>query len=147
MQPKKIGRVQMEWVYWQEQQSRDFHASIATWFLIQMAPTLQWRCPPLRGGNIQNLKKIPLAIPKIWAIKLLKNFFCFFLFVCTLCINCYNYACFNLVEIWYTYWGCKSKYQYQNWDNSQAYRINCFEEQAENQYVARLNIRGVLLGG
>ena len=25
------------------------------------------------------------------------------------------------------------------------YRVNCFEEQAENQYVAKLNIRGVLL--
>ena len=26
-----------------------------------------------------------------------------------------------------------------------AYRVNCFKEQAENQSVARLNIRGVLL--
>ena len=29
----------------------------------------------------------------------------------------------------------------------QAYRVNCFEEQAENRYVARLNIRGVPFGG
>ena len=29
----------------------------------------------------------------------------------------------------------------------QAYRVNRFEEQAENQYVARLNIRGVPFGG
>jgi len=29
----------------------------------------------------------------------------------------------------------------------QAYRVNCFEEQAENWYVARLNIRGVPFGG
>ena len=29
----------------------------------------------------------------------------------------------------------------------QAYRLNCFEEQAENRYVARLNIRGVPFGG
>jgi len=29
----------------------------------------------------------------------------------------------------------------------QAYRVNHFEEQAENWYVARLNIRGVLFGG
>ena len=29
----------------------------------------------------------------------------------------------------------------------QAYRVNHFEEQAENQYVARLNIRGVPFGG
>jgi len=29
----------------------------------------------------------------------------------------------------------------------QAYRVNCFEDQAENQYVARLNIRGVPFGG
>ena len=28
-----------------------------------------------------------------------------------------------------------------------AYRVNCFEEQAENRYVARLNIRGVPFGG
>ena len=28
----------------------------------------------------------------------------------------------------------------------QAYRLNCFEEQAENRYVARLNIRGVPFG-
>ena len=28
----------------------------------------------------------------------------------------------------------------------QAYRFNCFEEQAENRYVARLNIRGVPFG-
>ena len=29
----------------------------------------------------------------------------------------------------------------------QAYRLNCFKEQAENRYVARLNIRGVPFGG
>ena len=29
----------------------------------------------------------------------------------------------------------------------QAYRVNCFEEQAENWYVARLNIRRVPFGG
>ena len=29
----------------------------------------------------------------------------------------------------------------------QAYRVNRFEEQAENWYVARLNIRGVPFGG
>ena len=29
----------------------------------------------------------------------------------------------------------------------QAYRLNRFEEQAENRYVARLNIRGVPFGG
>jgi len=29
----------------------------------------------------------------------------------------------------------------------QAYRINHFKEQAENRYVARLNIRGVPFGG
>ena len=28
----------------------------------------------------------------------------------------------------------------------QAYRLNCFEEQAENRYVARLNITGVPFG-
>jgi len=30
---------------------------------------------------------------------------------------------------------------------SKAYRVNCFQEQAENRYVARLNIRGVPFGG
>ena len=29
----------------------------------------------------------------------------------------------------------------------QAYRVNCFDEQAENQYVARLSIRAVPFGG
>ena len=29
----------------------------------------------------------------------------------------------------------------------EAYKVNRFEEPAENQYVARLNIRGVPLGG
>jgi len=29
----------------------------------------------------------------------------------------------------------------------QAYRVNRFKEQAENQYVARLNIKGVPFGG
>ena len=29
----------------------------------------------------------------------------------------------------------------------QAYRLNRFEQQAENQYIARLNIRAVLLEG
>jgi len=29
----------------------------------------------------------------------------------------------------------------------QVYRVNRFEEQAENRYVARLNIRGVPFGG
>jgi len=29
----------------------------------------------------------------------------------------------------------------------QAYRVNLFEEYAENRYVARLNIRGVPFGG
>jgi len=28
-----------------------------------------------------------------------------------------------------------------------AYRVNCLKEQAENRYVARLNIRGVPFGG
>ena len=28
-----------------------------------------------------------------------------------------------------------------------AYRVNCFKEQAENWYVARLNIKGVSFGG
>jgi len=32
----------MEWVYWQEQQSCDFHASVAPWCLLQMASNLQW---------------------------------------------------------------------------------------------------------
>jgi len=59
--------------------------------------------------------------------------------------------------------GSKGYYQYQIWDNiqgviwdfthktklnfCQADKVNCFEEQAENRYLARLNIRGVPFGG
>jgi len=75
-------------IYWQEQQSRDFHAYAAPWCLIEMAPYLQWRCPWLKGGHIQNLKKIPSAIPEIRAIKLLKKIH--FSSFCTLCVNHYN---------------------------------------------------------
>ena len=43
VRPKKTGRAQMEWVYWQEQQSHNFYASeAALWCFIQMAPNLQW---------------------------------------------------------------------------------------------------------
>jgi len=65
------------------------------------------------------------------------------------------------------YWASKSKYQYQIWGKNlinnegvisdfthkaksnfcHAYRVNHFEEQAENRYVARLNIRGVHFNG
>ena len=62
------------------------------------------------------------------------------------------------------YWGSKGKYQYQIWGKSdqhnimlrsykvksnfyQAYRVNYFEEQSENWYVAKLNIRGVPFDG
>jgi len=38
---------------------------------------------------------------------------CFSLIICTL-----TYVCFNLAEIWYTYWGTKGKYQYKIWDKS-----------------------------
>jgi len=58
----------------------------------------------------------------------------------------------------------KGEYQHQFWGKSDqgvisyftceakanfchAFRVNRFEEQAENQYVARLNIRGVPFGG
>ena len=51
---KKMGCIQMEWVYWQEQQSRNFPASVGLWCLIWMAPNLQWKCLPLRGGHIPN---------------------------------------------------------------------------------------------
>ena len=32
------GRVQTEWVYWQEQQGCNFHAYVALWCLIRIAP-------------------------------------------------------------------------------------------------------------
>jgi len=62
------------WVYWQVKQSNNFHASVAPWCLIQMAPNLLWRCPLLRGSCISNLKKIPSTIPEIRVIKLSKKF-------------------------------------------------------------------------
>jgi len=74
---------------WQEQQTRDFHTCVALWCVVQKGPNLQLRWPPLRGGHIPSLKKIPSAIPKIQAIKLLKKKKFFFPFH-TLCKNCYN---------------------------------------------------------
>ena len=35
-----MGCAHMEWVYWQEQQSRNFTISVALWCLLQMAPNL-----------------------------------------------------------------------------------------------------------
>jgi len=168
---KKTGHVQTEWINWQEQQSRDFHTSVAPWFLIQMAPNLQWRCPPLMGDHIQNLKKIPSAIPEIQTIKLSKNFFVFSSYSTssfhTLCINCYNSR--MCASIWLNFgtrigglktntsiklginliniWGVTSDFTHKTKFNfCQAYRVTCLEEQAENRYVVRLNIRGVLFG-
>ena len=76
------------------------------------------------------------------------------------------YVCFNLAEIWHTYWGLMvntnikfdvnliniegiiSDFTHKVKLNfCQAYRANCFKEQAESWYVARLNIRGVPFGG
>ena len=34
------------------------------------------------------------------------------------------YVCFNLAEIWYTYWGSKGEYQYQIWDKSDQHSSN-----------------------
>ena len=31
------------------------------------------------------------------------------------------YACFDLAEMWYTYWGSKGEYQYQIGDKSDQY--------------------------
>ena len=66
-------------------------------------------------------------------------------------------------EIWNTYWGFKENYHNQNLICVQGVtsnfthitkstfchvcRVSRSEEQAENQYVARLDIRGVLFGG
>ena len=85
----------------------------------------------------------------------------------TLCKNRYNLhihcTCFNLAEIWHTYWGSKGKYQHKILINNEGvisnvtqkaksnfchtYRVNRFKEQAKNWYVAGLNIRGVPFGG
>ena len=64
VQPKKMGHVQTQWVYWQEEQSCDFHAFISC--CIQMAQkNPQWSCSPCRGGHISNMKKFCLAFYKI----------------------------------------------------------------------------------
>ena len=73
--------------------SRDFHKSIALCYLIKIAPNVQWRCPPLRGGYIPNLKKITSVIPEIRIYKqsnFNKTFFIFFSSFHTLCENRYN---------------------------------------------------------
>jgi len=72
------------------------------------------------------------------------------------------HACFNLAEIWYTYWDLKAHTSIKFGVNviniqgdfkhktklnfCQVDRVNASKEQAENQYVARLNIRGVPFG-
>ena len=44
--------------------------------------------------------------------------------------------------------GVESDFAHKSKSNyCQAYRVNRFEEQDENRYVARLNIRGVPFGG
>ena len=124
---------------------------------------LQLRCLPLLGGHIPNLKKISSAIPEIWAIKLSKNSLNFSSF-CTLWKNCYNLHMSTL--IWLKFRTCIgglkantsikfgvnllniegviSDFTHKAKPNfCHAYGINCFKEQAENRYVARLNIRGV----
>ena len=76
------------------------------------------------------------------------------------------HAHFNLTEIWHTYWELKANTCIKfgvNVINNKAVinnimhktksnfchtcRVNHFEEQAKNQYVARLNIREVPFGG
>ena len=43
--------------------------------------------------------------------------------------------------------GVTSNFMHKTKSNfCQAYRVNRFEEQAENQYIARINIRGVPFG-
>ena len=73
---------------------------------------------------------------------------------------------FNLAEILYMYWGIKANTSIEFGVNliniegvisgfthkaklnfCHAYRVSRFKEQAENLYVARLNIRGVSFGG
>ena len=71
-------------------------------------------------------------------------------------------VCFNLAEIWNTYWGSTGKFQHQMWGKSDkhsndlmpksksnfchTYRVNCFEEQFENCYEVRLNIKSAFGG-
>ena len=49
----------------------------------------------------------------------------------------------NLIKIE----GFISNFTYNSNSNFCHFRVNCFKEQAENQYVARLNIRGMPFGG
>ena len=131
------------------------------WCLIWMAPNLQWRCPPLRGGI---LKKIPSAIPKIQAIKKISSFFSYSFSFHSLCINHCNLPMH--ASIWLKFGtligGLKANTSIKfeviliniqgvisvlHSSFYQAYRVNRFEEQAENWFIAKLNIRGVPFGG
>ena len=52
------------------------------------------------------------------------------------------------INVWVNVEGVISNFSHKSKSNfCQAYRVNCFEKQAENQYVARLNIRRVRFGG
>ena len=117
----------------------------------------------MQEGHIPNLNKIPHAILKISV-----RIFCFSLSFCTLCKICYNsHIC---APIWLKFGphigglkantrinsgvtlvkiqGVVSDFTYKSKSTfCLAYMVNCFKEQAENQYVARLKIRGVPFGG
>jgi len=124
-----------------------------------MAPNLLWRCPPLKGSYIPNSKKIPLTIPNIQGIK--KFLFFFFSHPRQKSLQLANtYS--NPAATCNNHWGpkanlsitfgahlirmnalmCKTKSNFCH-----TYRVNQLEEQIENRYVARFNIREVPFGG
>jgi len=105
------------------------------------------RHPPLRGGHIPNLKKTFLRYKQSNFLFIFSSYSSFH----TLCKIAY--ACFNLAT---HIGGLKTNTSGVHLINIQgpikkvellsSLQGNCFEEQAENRYVARLNIRGVPFG-
>ena len=130
-----------------------------------MAPNLLWKCPPLRGGHIQNLKKILWTILEIQAIKLSKNSWFLSSSFRTLCVNRYNSR--MRASIWLKFGAhveslkantsikfeinpiniqvVVSNFTHKTKLNfCQVYRVNHYEEQAENWYVASLTSKKCL---
>ena len=151
MQPKTTGHAKTEWIYWQEQQSHNFHVSVALWCLIQMAPHLHstfqiW---------IRSLK----PFPRYETENFHKNVFVFFFLPpssssfthfakIAITLACMLKSCWNSVHVLWVQrqipvsilgYICSTVKElkaifFQN-QSYQAYRLNCFEEQVAKKWL------------
>ena len=140
-----------------------FHAFVTPCSFIQRTPKLLWRCLPTKGNYTPNLKKI--TFPRYeWAnFQVFSSFFFLVRLFAHLKNHCNSQTRSPIQLKFGTLVGCPEAIIIINFGENpykvlrviinhlrktifrHAYRVNCWLDQPENQFVARFNIRGCLL--